>query len=79
MASKFGIFKRLTYWRSLILAVSQFKLALMYKYTSEHVYTNIRSSRRDESNSSFPLQEGIFEYLYNKIFVYIFISYLSQL
>ena len=36
------------------------KLALFYNFTS--VYTNIPSCRRDESKTSFPLQEGIFAY-----------------
>ena len=35
-------------------------LALLYNFTS--VYTNIPSCRRDESKTSFPLQEGIFVY-----------------
>ena len=30
-ASKFGVFKRLTYWRSLILAVFQFNASLFIK------------------------------------------------
>ena len=34
------------------------RLALLYNFTS--VYTNIPSFRRDESETSFPLQEGIF-------------------
>ena len=46
-------------------------LALLYNFTS--VYTNIPSCRRDESKTSFPLQEGIFVYtlvkLYNQILV----------
>ena len=36
------------------------KLALLYNFTG--VYTNIPSCRRDESKTSFPLQEGIFVY-----------------
>ena len=34
------------------------KLASLYNFTD--VYTNFPSCRRDESKTSFPLQEGIF-------------------
>ena len=41
------------------------KLALLYNFTS--VYTNISSFRRDESKTTFPLQEAIF--VYSQVFV----------
>ena len=41
------------------------RLALLYNYKS--VYSDIPSCRRDESKTSFPLQEGIF--LYSPVFV----------
>ena len=36
------------------------KLAILYNFTS--LFTNIPSCSRDESKTSFPLQEGIFVY-----------------
>ena len=38
-------------------------LALLYNFTS--VYTNIPSIRRDESKTSFRLQEGIHVFVYS--------------
>ena len=47
-------------------------LHLLYNFTS--VYTNIHFCRRDESKTSFPLQEGIF--IYSRVFVQLrFISH----
>ena len=42
-------------------------LALLYNLNFTSVYTNIPSCRRDESKTSFPLQEGIF--VYSRVFV----------
>ena len=42
-----------------------FTVALVYNFTS--VYTNIASCRRDESKTSFPLQEEIL--VYSRVFV----------
>ena len=39
-------------------------LALLYNFTS--VFTNIPSCSRDESKTSFPIQEGIF--VYSRVF-----------
>ena len=42
-------------------------LALLYNLNFASVYTNIPSCRRDESKTSFLLQEGI--YIYSRVFV----------
>ena len=46
---------------------SDVKLALLYNFTSVYKYTNIPSCWRNESKTSFPLQEGIF--VYSRVFV----------
>ena len=55
-----------SYLAFLLLILVDYKLALLYNFTSVNI--NIPLCRRDESKTSFPLEEGIF--VSSRVFVH---------